>query len=84
MTSVAGSVIRRGRGDIRPRRDDALVRVLIAGARRDAALTRGALRRAATGAARVSKRELAGARAGLAPVRREMRRIGGVRTGTLI
>jgi hypothetical protein len=64
-------------------RDDTLIRALMAGARRDAALSRGALRRAATRAARSRRREFAGAPAGLAPVRREMRRLGSLRTGTL-
>jgi hypothetical protein len=57
-------------------RDRAVMHALLAKARRDAALTSGALRRAATRAAAASRREIAGARAGLAPVRRELRRLG--------
>jgi hypothetical protein len=72
----------RRKATVEVQRDDALVRVLLASARHDAVLTRGAVRRAATRMASAGRRELTDAREGLAPVRRELRRLGDVRTGT--
>jgi hypothetical protein len=77
-------VIGRGEGHITVHRDEALIRVLAGFARRDAALTRGALRRAATRAAAAGRREFGGAPPELAPVRRELRRLGGIRAGRLV
>jgi hypothetical protein len=78
-------VIGRGEGQITLHRDDVLMRVLLAAARRDAARTRGALRHAATRsrAAAAGRRAFGGAPAELAPVRRELRRLGGIRAGRL-